>query len=147
MKILTAISAAAPASAQGMMMHGGMMRGGMAHGGGTALLLAVALYAVLASLGYWVLQHSAKETAAQVKRAGTLVGWALIALGLLGAVCGIANHARMAHWARCEMCRGEAPGSGGMEKGPIMRSAQTPEELPAKPETAPAVPVAAHKKK
>ena len=91
MKILiTMLLMAAPAAAQAMGMHGGM-RGG---GPGVGIHLAVGLYALLAALGYWVLQHSAKEAANYVKKAGQTLGWAFIVIGLLGVLCGVASHAR-----------------------------------------------------
>lgn len=113
-KILAVLLLSLPAGAQAMGMRG-MMRGGAPEAG---VHLAIGLYAVLAALGYWVLQHAAKETANYAKRAGQLVGWALIAAGLAGLLCGVAAHARMAGCCRnkCEqpqqmmMGRGDMPG-------------------------------------
>lgn len=109
MKILIAVLlVAAPAAAQAMGMHGGMH--GCGSGAGTHL--AVGLYALLAALGYWVLQHSAKETADYVKKTGQALGWALIVIGLLGVLCGVFSHAR-------SMCRKDCrcPGAEMMEPG------------------------------
>ncbi len=134
MKILIAILAfAAPASAQGMGMHGAM-----GHGGGVGMHMAVVLYAVLAALGYWVLQHAAKETTNCVKRAGGLVGWALIVIGLLGVVCGVVHHSGMGR--RCSCAQNERTGMRGgedMEKMLTMHPGQPAGEQPGKPETAP----------
>lgn len=49
---------------------------------------------VLAALGYWVLQHAAKETGSLVKRTGIAVGMTLVVIGLLGLLCGVGAHAR-----------------------------------------------------
>jgi len=100
-KILAVLLVSLPAGAQAMGMHGNM------HGSQPAagVHLAVGLYAVLAALGYWVLQHAAKETANYAKRAGQLVGWVLIVSGLAGMLCGVAAHARMA--GGCHKCEGK----------------------------------------
>ncbi|MCX5785247.1 MAG: hypothetical protein NTX59_06130 [Elusimicrobia bacterium] len=142
MKLLTVLLLlAAPAAAQPMGMHGGM------HGGGFEMgtHMAVVLYALLAALGYWVLQHSAKETAKYVKRAGQILGWAFIVVGLLGILCGLASHARMA--MERNNCR--CPGAEMMEQGepgdmPMMHNMQMmhpgqpmPEEMIKKPEASP----------
>lgn len=69
---------------------GGMYGGGQLHGGGGHA--ASALYAALAALGYWVLQHAAKETAGFVKRTGVVLGMTLVIIGLLGVLCGVGSH-------------------------------------------------------
>ena len=117
MKLLTALLlTAAPAAAQAMEMHGGMP----GRGPGIGIHLAVALYALLAALGYWVLQHSAREAANYVKRAGQTLGWALIVIGLLGVLCGLASHARS---MGRRMCR--CPGTEMMEREEDMKSDKT----------------------
>ena len=96
-----------PAAAQAMGPHGAMggMRGGYAGHG------PIVLYALLAALGYWVLQHAAKETAKYVKRTGVTLGMVLVVVGLLGVLCGLANHVRMSSSRLCK-CQeaGMAPG-------------------------------------
>jgi len=103
MKILIAmLLVAAPVAAQAMGMRGGMH-------GGAGIHLAMGLYAVLAVLGYWVLQHSAKETVNYVRKTGQVLAWALIVIGLLGVLCGMVNHAKMS----AKNCR--CSGAGMME--------------------------------
>lgn len=89
-----------PAGAQAMGMHGA--RGGCSGGGAHA---AVALYALLAALGYWVLQHAGKETQAYIKRTGVALGFTLIAISLLGVLCGVGSHAKsgMQRSCKCQM--------------------------------------------
>ena len=107
MKILIAmLLVAAPAAAQAMGMRGG----NGCHGAG--IHLAVGLYALLAALGYWVLQHSAKETAGYIKRTGQALGWALIVTGLLGVLCGVVSHAK-------SICNKGCSGTEIMESGKI----------------------------
>lgn len=68
--------------------------------------IAAALYALMAALGYWVLQHAAKETADYVKRTGQVLGWLLIVIGLLGLLCGVTSHVKK------YACPGECGGGG-----------------------------------
>ena len=68
-----------------MMMHG--CGSGCTH-------MAVGLYALLAALGYWIMQHSAKETANCVKRAGQILSWTFIVIGMMGILCGVASHVK-----------------------------------------------------
>ena len=91
--LLVSMPAAAHAMGGPMMMHRGMMGG---CGGRGPAHLAVMGYALLAALGYWVLQHSARETAAYVKKTGAVLGMALIIIGLLGVICGIGGHIKRA---------------------------------------------------
>ena len=65
-------------------------------------LIASALFAVIAALGYWVLQHADKETHNCVKRTGWTVGGLLVVIGLLGFLCGVAAHIKKA--APCRAC-------------------------------------------
>lgn len=87
MKILIAVLLVSLAVAA---QAGGMYGGGQLHGGGGHA--ASALYAALAALGYWVLQHAAKETAGFVKRTGVVLGMTLVIIGLLGVLCGVGSH-------------------------------------------------------
>ncbi len=74
-----------PAAAQACGMSGGCSNSG---------LMVSAVYAVLAALGYWVMQNSVKETSACVKRTGVTVGTALVIIGLAGLLCGVASHVK-----------------------------------------------------
>ncbi len=142
MKILIAVLlTAVPAAAQAMGMHGGM-RGGM-HGccSGAGVHMAVALYALMAVIGYWVLQHSSKETANYVKKTGQVLGWSIIVIGLLGIICGLGSHARKN--CRCSggemMISGERTGNGPMMhpdcpmKGEMMKGGMMKKEETAPP--------------
>lgn len=109
-----------PAAAQAMGMHGGGCgASGCSH-------LSAVLYAAIAALGYWVLQHSGKEADALVKNIGRVVAFILLVLGLLGFLCGIVGHMRSAGaHNKCGNCHqgmmgrgGEGmPGGAGMMKG------------------------------
>lgn len=113
MKMLTVmLLVAAPAAAQAMGMHGEMHHGCAS---GAVTHLAVGLYALLAALGYWILTHSAKETANYVKRTGQALSWTFIVIGLLGLLCGVASHAKMA--ASCKDSRDS--GAGMMMQQPM----------------------------
>lgn len=108
MKLLIALALVcltSSAQAMGMGMHGGGHPGAM-HG-------AIALYAVLAALGYWVLQHAMKETANLVKRTGAVVGLLLVVIGLAGMLCGVGSHIKNSMGA-CEC-------GGGMKEGMMMQ--------------------------
>lgn len=54
--------------------------------------VTIVLFALLAAVGYWVLQHAAKEKEAEVyiKRTGQVVGWALLLISLLGVAFSVA---------------------------------------------------------
>lgn len=111
-------------------MHREMMCG--SHGL-FAVHAVVALYALIAALGYWTMQHAAKETANCVKRTGSVLGTALVVIGLLGVLCGIASHVKrsMFHHGTCcgaGMMQGDeledgaaAPMAAGMGGMPGMR--------------------------
>ncbi len=132
--LITMLLLTAPAAASAMGMHGGM-RPGCAPALG--LHLAVALYALLAALGYWLLQHSAKESANYVKRAGQTLGWALLVIGLLGVLCGVTNHAKMGMSRGCRP-EAEVTEAGKMDAElPARPGHQMPIELRQKPQTAP----------
>ncbi|MDA8243709.1 MAG: hypothetical protein M0025_06265 [Elusimicrobia bacterium] len=66
---------------------------------------AAVLYGLLAALGYWVLQHGARQEKKCAMWGGHITGWALIIVGLLGLLCGAMSHAWMGH-----RCCGEGPG-------------------------------------
>ena len=107
MKIFTALLLIAlPAAARAGGMHGG----GQWHGGGTHA--AIVLYGLFAALGYWVLQHAAKETVCFVKKTGVVLGLALVLTGFLGVLCGVANHIKTGMSRNCS-CAGE----GAMMRG------------------------------
>lgn len=59
-------------------------------------------YILLAPLGYWVMQHAAKQKDEPcVKRAGLIVAYALMAISLLGVLCGLWGHMRAYSKCRC----------------------------------------------
>ena len=113
---ITVLLVALPAAAQAMGMHGG--RAGAAHGCGH---LAIFLYAVVAALGYWVLQHADKDTRGLIKKTGHVVAWTLIVLGLMGFLCGIGAHVTNAVskcGGKCPygMMAGDQAGGGGWQQ-------------------------------
>lgn len=88
MKILgILLFAALPASAQEMMGPTGCSGNNHA----TAMM---AVYALLGVVGYWVLQHAAKNKEAEkyVKRTGHIVAWCLLGISLLGTACALSSH-------------------------------------------------------
>ena len=81
---------------------------GMRHGmGGGCMHGAVALYALIGALGYFVLQHAAKQEKKCVAVGGRIFGMLVMIIGLLGVLCGVVNHAKMAMNRPC-MCRAAA---------------------------------------
>jgi len=134
--ILTALLVSLPIGAQAMGMYG---YGGR-YAPGAGVHMTTVLYALLAALGYWVLQHAAKETVNYSKRAGQVVGWTLITAGLAGMLCGLTAHVRSATCpARPGMGRMMMPG-GGMPGGMMVEM----EEI-GRNEAAPEVKTAAGK--
>lgn len=145
MKILIAMLVASlPAAAQAC----GMGTPGGEQCGNAGVHAATALYAVLAILGYWVLQHAAKETAKYVKRAGTIAGMTLVVIGLLGFLCGVRSHIKRSTSPYCategqmtrgmpERMRGGAPGMAiqdgqeMMRRGGAMSETKAPVPAPA----------------
>lgn len=117
---ITVLLVALPAAAQAM----GMRMGG-GHGGPSpaSMHLVTVLYAAVAALGYWVLQHADKDTRGFVKKTGYLVAWTLIVLGLMGFLCGVGAHMTNAV-SKCggkcpeEMMQGEQAGGGGWQAQP-----------------------------
>ncbi len=95
------LSLPAAALAQGMPMREPMMGGCCRHGAGG--LMAGALYAVVAVLGYWVLTQAVKETSACIKRIGDVLGSILVLIGLLGLLCATFGHVRHSMCRRCSM--------------------------------------------
>ena len=125
MKILIAmLLASLPAAAQayGMEMPGGDQCGS------AGVHAATALYAVLAILGYWVLQHSAKETLKYVKRSGTILGMTLVVIGLLGFLCGVRSHIKRSTSPYCategQMMRGMPERMRGAAPDTIIQDGQ-----------------------
>ena len=100
------LSLPAAALAQGMPMREPMMGGCCRHGAGG--LMAGALYAVVAVLGYWVLTQAVKETSACIKRIGDVLGSMLVLIGLLGLLCATFGHVRHSQSGRCPVAG--APG-------------------------------------
>ncbi len=60
------------------------------HGG----LLAGALFAAVAALGYWVLQHADKQARKLIQRTGQITGFTLVVLGLAGLLCSVVGHVK-----------------------------------------------------
>jgi hypothetical protein len=118
---ITALLVALPAAAQAIGMHGGEGHGGASPIG---MHLVTVLYAGVAALGYWVLQHADKDTRSLVKKTGHVVAWTLIVLGLLGFLCGIGAHITNAvskcdHKCPSEMMAGDQAGVGGQQAQPM----------------------------
>jgi len=105
---ITVLLVALPAAAQAMGMHGCGGCDGPSQGCGQ---MGAVLYAAMAALGYWVLQHADKDTRSLVKKTGQVVAWTLIVLGLLGLLCGVGAHITKA----ASKCGGKYP--SGMMAG------------------------------
>ena len=105
-RLVTVALLSLPAAAQAMGMHG--PDGGCAGRCGAGGLLAGALYAVVAVLGYWVLLQAVKETSACIKRIGDVLGSILVLIGLLGLLCATFGHVRHSQSGRCPVAG--APG-------------------------------------
>lgn len=99
---ITVLLVALPAAAQAMGMHG---EGDCCGASGGVMHLATVLYAAVAALGYWVLQHADKDTRGLVRGTGQVVAWTLLVLGLLGFLCGIGAHVKDA----AGKCGGKCP--------------------------------------
>ena len=118
---ITVLLVTLPAAAQAMSMHRGMEHGGVYPIG---MHLVTVLYAAVAAIGYWVLQHADKDTRGFVKKTGYLVAWVLIILGLAGFLCGVGAHISSG-LSKCggkcpsEMMQGEQAGGGGEEAQPV----------------------------
>ena len=72
--------------------------------------------AVAAVLGYWVLHQSSKDSGS-VRRAGQVVGWILVVVGLGGFLCGAAGHARRMGGAMTQ-CRVSGDGAADAMRMP-----------------------------
>ena len=118
--LIAVLFAAAPAAAQPVGTFAGMGGGWQPYSQGHKVLGA---FALVAALGYWLLQHASKETAAYVKRTGTALGMTLAIVGLLGVFGTIATHIKRL-----------AP-SCGMNQGTALTN---PVPLPPLPPAAPA---------
>jgi lipopolysaccharide export LptBFGC system permease protein LptF len=100
---MAAVFVSLPAAAQAMCLSGsGAGCCAARHGG----LLAGAAYAVVATLGYWVLLQAVKETSTCIKSIGDVLGSVLVIVGLLGLLCAVTGHIRSS-LGRC--CGGPAP--------------------------------------
>ena len=111
---MTALFVSLPAAAQAMCMHGFGAGGGVCHHGG---LLAGAAYAVVATLGYWVLLQAVKESSTCIKRIGDVLGSVLVIVGLLGVLCSVAGHIKSS-LSKC--CCG---------RGPMMTAPGQPQDM------------------
>ncbi len=125
-KIVTALFIfGLPMAANAMCMHGGGRGYGSWHASG-------AFYAALAVIGYWVLHHAVKETVNCVKRAGQVLGWVLLVLGLLGLVWGIGGriktlrHHRICPESMMQQNAPEMPAMPEMGKMPGMGKPEAP---------------------
>ncbi len=114
-KSLMAISLLSlPAAAQAMGGYGGGCGGGHKCCGH----LAIFIYAVLAVLGYWVLQRADKENGALVKKTGSVIAWVLMIVGLLGVLCGVGSHIKGSMPDKCGgNCPSEMVGNGPGREG------------------------------
>ena len=110
MKIfLTLFFVALPAAAQAC----GMSGGGYGHGGCSSFAPFL-ICALIAALGYWVAQHSAKETANCIKRLGSVTGTILVVIGLLGILCAAGSHIKRSmacHGSKCPLEQGAMSGN------------------------------------
>jgi hypothetical protein len=102
-----------PAAAQAMGMRGGECGGGPKY----CVHLAIAIYSVLAVLGYWVLQRADKESGGLVKRTGRVIAWVLIIVGLLGVLCGVGAHIKSSMPECGGNCPGKMMGNGPEREG------------------------------
>ncbi|MEK7382596.1 MAG: hypothetical protein AAB262_04845 [Elusimicrobiota bacterium] len=94
--------------------HGAAMGDGMMRHGGH---LPAVLLAGVSALGYWVLFQSSKDSGYS-RRAGQVVGWVLLVVGLAGFLCGAASHARKMGGAM-RQCRATGEhASGAMQMPP-----------------------------
>ena len=94
-----------------------MGHGACATGGGCGHLASV-LMAATAALGYGVLHHSSKDSGA-ARRAGQVVGWVLVVIGLGGFLCGAAGHARKMGGMMKQQCHASGEqGAGAMQMPP-----------------------------
>jgi hypothetical protein len=110
--LITALLVSLPAAAQAQNIQG-FGRGDCGCCGSYGGLIIGAAYALMAALGYWVLTHSAKETASLcVKRIGDVVGSVLVIVGLLGLLCAVIGHTRDSIRRSCA-----GPGPGMMSPG------------------------------
>jgi hypothetical protein len=101
--LLSAFFVSLPAAAQAMCMTGSAGGCCGAHHGG---LIAGAAYAVVATLGYWVLLQAVKESSTCIKRIGDVLGSILVIVGLLGLLCALVGHVR-GSMGKC--CTGSNP--------------------------------------
>ncbi len=107
--MLTLSLLALPAAARAMYGSGcGSCSGG---------LLAGAAYAVVAVLGYWVLQQAVKESVVWLKRVGYALGGILAFVGALGLLCSVTNHSKGGANRAC-FGPGMMPPPMGMGMGP-----------------------------
>jgi hypothetical protein len=96
----------------------GMQGEGFGGGPKCCVHLAIAIYAGLAVLGYWVLQRADKESGGLLKKTGGVIAWVLIVVGLLGVLCGAGSHIKGATPGKCGgNCQGEMSGSGPENEG------------------------------
>ncbi len=104
MKIAAILFLASPAAAQPM----GMPPGPGSCDPMTGTLVTAAIYAILAAIGYWVLQHADKETHSCVRRTGATVGTLLVLFGLAGFLCGVVSHIKKTASSACSCGGGHA---------------------------------------
>lgn len=112
MAILTmVVPGVARACEHGAPMGGFMMGHGAAGNSGH---LSSVLLAGVSVLGYWVLHQSSKDSGS-VRRAGQVVGWVLLVVGLAGFLCGAASHARKMSGAMKQCCATAEHAAGSMQ--------------------------------
>jgi hypothetical protein len=121
---MTALFVSLPAAAQALCMGGSSGGYCAAHHCG---LLAGAVYAAVAVLGYWVLLQAVKETSTCIKRIGDVLGSVLVIVGLLGLLCALAGHVKSS-LGKC-WC-GRAPAAAMTEPAPAEGLGEMPADHP-----------------
>ena len=126
--MLTSLVLAAPRLALAACDHA-HAAGECAHGGCGGGHVGIVLMAVVAALGYWVVQHSQKDSGA-IRWGGRVVGWVLLVMGLLGFVCGSMSHMK-GHKSK-QQCPYSAQASVAAPAQPAAKTAATaPAKKPA----------------
>lgn len=114
--LLTLLFVALPAAAHAYAGYGPGPGGPGGCGQGGCSFAPFLICAVIAALGYWVAQHSAKETANCIKRLGSVTGTILVVIGLLGILCAAGSHIKRSmgcHGSKCPLEQSVSDDDGG----------------------------------